>query len=136
MSPVETVQQLYAAFGRHDIPAILDRLAEDVEWEYGAFPNPVPWLQPRRGRSGAMGFFQALAAVEFHVFEPLKVFGDADTAIGQVHLEATVRATGKRVVEVGEVHIFHFNDRGQVQRFRHAADTWQQAMALRADGAG
>lgn len=133
MTPVETVHHVYAAFGRGDIPAILACLAEDVEWEYGAFPNPVPWLQPRSGRAQVPGFFEALAAVDFHVFQPLKVLGDADTAIGLVHLEATVRATGKRVVELGEVHVFHFNNQGLVQRFRHAADTWQQAMALRGE---
>jgi len=133
MSPVETVQHIYAAFGRGDIPAILACLAEDVDWEYGTFPNPVPWLQHRSGRAQVPGFFEALAAVDFHVFQPLKVLGDADCAIGLVHLEATVKATGKRVVEPGEIHIFHFNDQGQVQRFRHAADTWQHAMALQKD---
>ncbi len=132
MSPVQTVQHIYTAFGRGDIPAILACLADDVEWEYGAFPNPVPWLQPRKGRAQVPGFFEALAAVDFHVFQPLKVLGDDSTAIGLVRLEATVRATGKRVVEEGEVHIFHFDAQGRVQRFRHAADTWQHAMALRA----
>ncbi len=133
MTPVETVRHIYAAFGRGDIPAILACLAEGVEWEYGAYPNPVPWLQPRKGHAGAQAFFESLAAVEFNDFRPLKVFGDHETVLGLVHLEATVRATGKRVVEPAEVHVFHFNDRGQVQRFRHAADTWQHAMALRKD---
>ena len=133
MSPIETTQQIYAAFGRGDVPAILACLAEDVAWEYGAFPNPVPWLQARQGRAGAAAFFQSLAALEFTHFEPLKILGDADTAVGICRVEATVRATGKRIVEVGEVHCFEFNAQGQVQRFRHAADTWQHALALRGD---
>ncbi len=133
MTPIDTARQIYVAFGRGDVPAILAQLAEDVEWEYGAVPNPVPWLQARRGRAGAAEFFQSLAALEFSHFEPLKIFGDANTAVGICRVEATVRATGKRVVEVGEVHIFEFNAQGLVQRFRHAADTWQHAMALRND---
>ena len=133
MTPIETAQQIYAAFGRGDVPTILAHLAEDVDWEYGAFPNPVPWLQARRGRAGAAEFFQSLAALEFTHFQPLKIFGDADTAVALCRVEAIVRATGKRCVEVGEVHVFEFNAQGQVQRFRHAADTWQHAMALRAD---
>lgn len=133
MTPVDTVQQLYAAFGRGDIPAILSQLADDVEWEYGAFPNPVPWLQPRHGKAGAGAFFASLGALDFHVFEPQHLMGDAHTVIGVVRVEATVRASGKRVVEVGEVHLFHFNEAGQVQRFRHACDTWQWAQALQAD---
>jgi uncharacterized protein len=133
MSPVETVHQIYAAFGRGDVPAILGHLAEDVDWEYGAFPNPVPWLQPRRGRAQVPGFFEALSAVDFHSFQPLAVLGEGRTVMGLVRLEATVRATGKRVVEEGEVHVFHFNDQGLVQRFKHACDTWQHAQALRND---
>jgi ketosteroid isomerase-like protein len=133
MTPLDTVQHIYAAFGRGDVPAILDCLAEDVDWEYGAFPNPVPWLQPRKGRAAVPGFFEALQAVEFHAFVPLKVFGDAETVLGLVHLDATVRATGKRVVEAGEVHVFQFDAEGKVRAFRHACDSWQHAMALRTD---
>lgn len=32
MTPIERVQQIHAAFGRGDIPAILAALADDVEW--------------------------------------------------------------------------------------------------------
>ena len=39
------------------------------------------------------------------------------------HLDATVRGTGQRVVEVDEVHIWHFDANGKVIRFRHRADT-------------
>jgi ketosteroid isomerase-like protein len=41
---IATVQEIYAAFGRGDIPAILDRLAEDIDWE----PDP-PVDVRRRG---------------------------------------------------------------------------------------
>jgi hypothetical protein len=133
MSPVERVQQIYAAFGAGDVPAILAALAEDVEWEYGTAPNPVPWLQRRQGRAQVPGFFEALGALDFHVFTPLKIFGDDRFAVSVVHLEATVKSTGARIVEPAEVHLWHFDERGLVTRFRHAADTWQQAKALQAD---
>jgi ketosteroid isomerase-like protein len=32
MSNVATVQSIYEAFGRGDIPAILDRISDDVIW--------------------------------------------------------------------------------------------------------
>ncbi len=134
MTPIETVHHMYAAFGRGDVPAILACLAEDVEWEYGAFPNPVPWLQTLRGRAAVPRFFQALAeGVEFHRFVPKQLFGDERTVVSLLDIEATVRATGKRVVEVDEVHIWYFGAHGLVERFRHRADTWQHAMALRKD---
>jgi ketosteroid isomerase-like protein len=51
-SKLETVRQIYAAFGRGNISAILEQRDEGVEWEYGSGSNEVPWLQPRRGLAG------------------------------------------------------------------------------------
>ena len=34
MSNIETVKSIYEAFGRGDVPAILDKLADDVDWDY------------------------------------------------------------------------------------------------------
>jgi uncharacterized protein len=134
MTPIETVQHLYAAFGRGDVPAILACLAEDVQWEHDTFPNPVPWLQPLKGREQVPRFFEALAGhIDFSRFEPKTILAQGDTVVSLIDLEATVRRTGKRVVEIDEIHIWRFNAQGQVTRFRHRCDTWQQAMALRAD---
>jgi ketosteroid isomerase-like protein len=134
MTPIETVQQIYAAFGRGDVPGILARLASDVQWEHDAFPNPVPWLQTLQGRDQVPRFFEALLSrVEMNVFSPKHFFGDARTVVDLVDVEFTVKATGKRVIEPDAVHIWRFNDQGLVQRFRHRVDTWQSAMALRAD---
>lgn len=128
MSPIETVRQIYAAFGRGDVPAILQHLAEDVEWEYATAPNPIPWLQPLSGRVQVPRFFEALFAhVEITQFEVTKIFGDAATVVDLVTLHYTARATGRQVQEVDEVHIWHFNAAGQVQGFRHRADTLLQA---------
>lgn len=64
MSNLQTVQEIYAAFGRGDTSAILDKLADDVDWDYGYWdaPNPVPWLQAQRGKAGAAKFFESLGA--------------------------------------------------------------------------
>jgi uncharacterized protein len=131
MSPIETVQAIYEAFGRGDVPAILSHLAEDVEWEYGANSTDVPWFQPRRGRSSVPGFFESLQAITFNRFVPTKLLADGDVVLALVDLEATVNATGKRFVEVDEVHVWRFNAEGQVQKFRHRADTHLQFLALR-----
>lgn len=131
MSAVETVQDIYAAFGRGDVPAILARLADDVQWEYATAANPIPWLQPLTGRDQVPRFFEALAShVEITRFEVAKIFGDASTVVDLVHLEYTARATGRKVQETDEVHIWHFNAAGQVQRFRHRADTLLQAWSI------
>lgn len=129
MTCKETVQEMYAAFGRGDVPAILECLAADVEWEYDASPTEVPWLQPRQGRSTAAGFFESLGNLEFHRFEPKMILEEGRTVVVLVDVEATVRKTGVRVDERDEVHIWHFGDDGLVTRFRHRADTLKQLRA-------
>lgn len=125
MAHAETVAGIYQAFGRGDIPAILEQLADDVEWEYGVNSTDVPWLQLRRGRAAVQEFFQSLAALDFHVFAPTRILADGDVVVSLVNLEATVRATGRRVSEVDEVHVWYFAADGKVARFRHRVDTHQ-----------
>jgi ketosteroid isomerase-like protein len=131
MAHVETVQQIYQEFGRGDIPAILSHLAEDVEWEYGINSTDVPWLQPRRGRTDVAGFFRALADLEVHRFEPKTFLESGNVVVALLDFEATVRSTGRRVVEDDEVHVWYFDQSGMVSRFRHRADTHQQWQAWR-----
>jgi uncharacterized protein len=129
MSNLPTVHAMYEAFGHGDVPAILERLAKDVEWEYGSATTTVPWLQPRRGRAGAEAFFASLAEIDMHQFEPKNFLEDGSVVVVLFDFEATVKATGRRVREVDEVHIWHFDDRGQVVRFGHRVDTLQQELA-------
>jgi len=125
----ETVQEMYAAFERGDVPAILERLDPNIEWEYDASPTEVPWLQPRHGREGATEFFTSLGELEFHRFEPKTILEEGKVVVALVDVDATVRKTGTRVQELDEVHIWHFGDDGLVARFRHRADTLKQLRA-------
>jgi ketosteroid isomerase-like protein len=130
MSPSESVQKIYEAFGRGDIPAILDRLADDVEWEYGAVSTDVPWLQAGRGKAAAGRFFEALGGIDFHAFQVKAVVPSGALVIALVDLDASVRQTGRRLSEEDEVHIWHFDASGKVRRFRHRADTHQHWLAF------
>ncbi len=129
MGHKETVEEMYAAFGRGDVAAILDRLDESVEWEYGTQPwDGPPWLQPRHGKAGAAEFFASLGALDFHKFAPKAILEGDGLVVALVDVEATVTATGTRVTEEDEIHIWHFGGSGRVTRFRHRADThlqWQ-----------
>jgi ketosteroid isomerase-like protein len=130
------VQQIYQAFGRGDIPAILDHLAENVEWEYGINSTNVPWLQPQQGRAQVPKFFHALDTLDIHTFQPTTFFESDNTVIVLVNLEGTVRDTGRRIVEEDEVHIWHFDAARKVSRFRYRVDTHQQWSAYRGREAG
>lgn len=130
-SNVRSVEAIYAAFGRGDVPAILEHLADDVDWEYGQAENSVPWLQRRRGRAAVAQFFAALSALDFHKFVPKALIEGPGLVVALVDVEATVKQTGLRIAEEDETHIWRFDDRGRVVRFRHAADTAQHVAAFR-----
>ena len=86
------------------------------------------------GLSRHSDFDALLSRVEFTQFEPRGFFtNDSNTVVDLIDVKFIVRATGKEVIEPDSVHIWHFNDQGKVQRFKHRVDTWQSAMALRAD---
>lgn len=134
MNNIKTVQDIYAAFGRGDVPTILDKLADDVDWDYAyrAAPNPIPWLQPQRGKDGVGGFFKKVQDnLEIHRFAVKALAEGPGVIVALFDIEATVKPTGKRIVEQDEAHIWHFNEAQKVVRFRHCADTYQQMMACK-----
>jgi ketosteroid isomerase-like protein len=130
---IVTVEAIYAAFGRGDLPAILEKVADDIAWEYQPISTDVPWLQPRRGRDGVSAFFQALgSAVEITRFTVNAVIGHGNLVVGLCDFEGTVRATGRTVREVEEAHVWHFDDRGRAIKFRHCVDTHAHWLAWKA----
>jgi hypothetical protein len=133
MSNVQTVQQIYAAFGQGDIPAILGHLAEDIDWEYGIQEAGVPWLKPGKGRAAVPAFFESLAALEFHRFQPKTLLESGDVVVALIDLAVTVKATGRHVQEEDEVHIWRFDGNGKVVRFCHRVDTHKHWLAWKGE---
>jgi ketosteroid isomerase-like protein len=126
---IGTVQKIYEALGKGDVPAILGHLSEDVEWEYGGDATGLPWLQHRRGRAQVAGFFEDLAALDIQRFQPTAFLESGNVVVVLIELEFVVRATERRVAEEDEVHIWHFDDSGKVRRFRHRLDTYRVWLA-------
>jgi hypothetical protein len=88
---------------RASIPAIIERLADSVEWEYDGASNSVPWLQQRHGRAEAAKFFESLGTLEFHPVFAQDVAEGEGLVVMLVDLEAKVKQTGKPIVEEDEV---------------------------------
>jgi len=127
----EVVEGIYAAFGRGDVPAILEVLADDVRWDahYGA--SKVPWLTARAGRAGAAAFFSAVGEhLAFEKFEVEAILESGSLLVALVNLEAKVKSTGKTLRERREVHVWELDERGRVVDFQHGADTLQHWQAL------
>jgi hypothetical protein len=51
-------------------------------------------------------------------------------AAAVIHVQIAVRATGRIINDV-ELHLWTFDTRGKVARFRHVVDTHQHWLALR-----
>ncbi len=62
--------------------------------------------------------------------EPTAFLESGPTVVVLFQLEATVKATGRRVVEEDEVHIWHFDAAGKASRFRHRVDTHLHHLAF------
>jgi len=129
MNNLKTVQEIYAAFGRGDIPAILTQLDDSVDWEYGARPSNVPWLQHKKGPAEAKKFFDSLSELEIRSFVPKTFLESPGIVVALCDIDCTVKKTGKAIVEEDEAHIWYFNSAGRVVRFRHRVDTHLQMTA-------
>lgn len=92
---VEAVTKIYEAFGRGDIPYIIDQLADDVRW-VSHFDPIVPWSGDRSGKANVPTFFQAIdESVDVLAFEPVEFVAQGDTVVSTGSFRAKVRETGK-----------------------------------------
>lgn len=123
---IENVRQMYAAFGRGDVGAILEHIDADVAWD--AYPENfanranVPWLTGRKGRQGVAAFFEVLRPFTFNRFEVHRIMGGEDAVAAEVSVEIEHAATNLALRD-DEMHLFTFNAQGRVVRFRHFVDT-------------
>jgi uncharacterized protein len=121
MNHVMTVQQIYEAFGRGDVPAILGHLADDVSWDQDAPRYGVPLYEPGVGKAHVERFFSTLQDIEFLRFEPSNFLSGGNQVAVPIAVEVRVKATGKTVKAL-EVHLWTFGEDGKVTRFFHCID--------------
>ena len=89
ISKTETIQHLYKLFGEGNIPAIVDKLSDNVVWD--STRNPImPGARLFNGKQDVILFFQMVGETFiFHAFEPLNFFetGNKLFVIGRFDLE-------------------------------------------------
>ena len=125
-------QSAYEAFGRGDIPALAELMADDIEWVDPGDPGESPLAGTYRGKEEVLGWFGKVAEqVDFSNFEPRDFIAQGDKVVSLVYVEATVRSTGRSMVQ-DEAHVWTFRD-GKVARFQIYLDTAAVAAANRVD---
>jgi ketosteroid isomerase-like protein len=126
-----TVGAMYEAFGRGDVPFILEQLRDDVAWEDGIRDTAVPWLRPGSGKQHVVQFFTSLdAGLQFTDFEPQTIAQSGDTVVAVIREGAISKSTGRTVPADLYVHIWRFDREGKVAAFRHVGDWYHQEQAL------
>lgn len=118
---IETTQNLFAAFGAHDIPAILSYLHDDIVIEFYG-PEVIPYAGTYRGIAEAQRFFETvLSSIDINQFDAEEILSDADKVIVTGHLNLTTKSTG-RVIDSDFVHVITLKD-SKWLRFRDFMNT-------------
>jgi uncharacterized protein len=125
---VETVQQIYAAVGRGDIPALLTLLSDEIEWSMPG-PSVIPWTGTRRGRQQVAEFFGLLRkTLKSQQFEPREFIAQGDTVVVLGYERSLVKPTG-RTFEQEWVHVYTLGE-GKIRKCRIFEDTAAQVAAF------
>jgi ketosteroid isomerase-like protein len=118
---VAVVKTAFEAFQRGDIPAVLERMADDVHWETLAAAG-VPFSGVRRGKTGVAEFFRQLSeSEEVQLFEPQEFIAQGERVAVLGRYRARVKATG-RTAETPWVMLFTVRG-GRIANFYEVYDT-------------
>ncbi len=129
-TPSELIRDLYDAFARGDVPAVLGALDPKIRWtEAEGFPYRGTYVGP-----GAVltGVFARLAS-EWEGFSavPEQFVADGDTVVALGEYRGTYRATRKAMV-APFAHVWRVRG-GKVESFRQHVDTVLVQQAMQAE---
>lgn len=130
-----TVAAVYAAFGRGDVAAIQEQVAEDVSWDadwadnYAQRDGGLDHFRPRRGPAGVAEFFAALSGLTLHEFTVHAIVSSPELAIAKVTVEWSLPNGGRLRDE--ELHLWSFDQHGRIIALRHYIDTAKHLAADR-----
>jgi ketosteroid isomerase-like protein len=132
MNTVQLARDVYDAFGKGDIPAVLDFFAPDMEWHpaegHPFRPDGSPWI----GRQAiAEGFFAQIGAAWTSFTVTPRAFHDAgDTVVVEGRYTGVLRESGQ-TIDAQFCHIWTTRH-GRMRSFQQYMDTAQLQRAATA----
>ena len=127
---IKTIAEIYEAFGRGDVAAILAAVTDDVDWAAEAASSAAPWYGTRHGRDAVAAFFSDFGStMEVEEFTPVSFAANDTDVLTVVRFRAKSRNTG-RTAQMNLHHYFKFRD-GKVAYYRGTEDTAQTVAVLR-----
>ena len=128
---IKTIMSVYEAFGRGDVPAMLDVLADDVDWAAETTSTVAPWYGVRHGKDAVAAFFEAFGStMDVEEFTPISFASNDTDVMTVVRFRVKSRATGKTAA-MNLHHYFTFRD-GKISYYRGSEDSAQTIAVLQA----
>lgn len=128
---IALIQTVFEAFGRGDIPAILNHVAEDADWRLETTATNIPYAGIRHGKQEVLGFFEGLGTTqEQHNLQISEFIADGDHVIALGRYGAVVKATGKKFE--GPVALAFKVQEGKITRFYDFVDSAGMSAAYKA----
>ena len=126
-TPIAVIQDVYAAFGRGDLPGLLALVADRTDWSDRpevANADVVPMFRNLRtpAEVGEHYFGGFGSTAELHSFVPRTFLSDGSDVVVLLSIAYTVTATGRRF-DSDEVHHFTLDDDGRIARYRPYLDS-------------
>jgi uncharacterized protein len=120
----KTIEGMYEAFGRGDIPFVIEALDRDVEWweaENFIYADKNPYVGPQAVLEGV--FARIGQEWEWFTVTPKDVLDAGESVVGRGYYAGKYRQTG-REVRAQFAHVFGFRN-GKVVTFQQYTDTLQ-----------
>lgn len=121
---VKVVRDMYEAFAKGDVPAVLAALDPQVEWweaENFIYADKNPYVGPNAVLEGV--FMRIVQDWEGFEVAPQDVLDAGDTAIGLGHYSGVYKKNSERV-KAQFAHIFTIRE-GKIVKFQQYTDTAQ-----------
>ena len=129
MTPFETINAAYAAFGRNDPSVLFGAMDPAITWneaEGNPFADRNPYVGPQAIGEGVFG--RMLAAIDNFTATPATFIDGGDHVVVIGRYRGTIKA-GAAPLDSQYCHVYHFRN-GKVVTFQQYTDTAQWARLL------
>ena len=130
MDNVTLMKNLYDAFGRGDIPAVVGAMSSDIRWHQAEgnpyLPSGGPWVGPDAVLNNL--FMKLGSEWDGFTVRPRSFYGAGDTVIVEGRYSGTYRPTSKGI-DAQFCHVWDLKD-GKITRFQQYVDTAQVQTAM------
>ncbi|MFI5205630.1 MAG: nuclear transport factor 2 family protein [Candidatus Paceibacterales bacterium] len=128
-SKIQTVQQIYAEFGKGNPQGVLNLLTDDVTWTDPGYPE-IPYAGKRKGKNEVLNFFMEMGkTISFSHFEPQQFFNDGNMVVVKGFFTGKSNATAK-TFESEWVMLWEVENE-KVKYYQAFVDTFKMATAIK-----